>query len=454
MLPFFAWGANTSALSVAAAIVHLGWAAFALALLPSTTPQVLRMAPALLPLALLLAWAALPLWPQWSAGLVAPAIAPDLVPIAWCHACSLVAVLAACGTAGRLRGFVPVTLTWLCLLAGLLMATTLALRAVDGPAFLTGLVVEQGYHRFAGLLGNANAAGVSYGMFSLLMRGIALDRWHVWRKRVTQQLPLGTLSAVLGTIIALALVALSQSRTALAATVVAHAVYGLSVGRAGREPRTPHGHRVIAVVALVVAGLATWGFAGMVLDRYRVVQGDGLGRLAVLRYYSKLASEAPAAGYGLGAFDTVNQRHLTPDSVLLVGDFGAAHNAVLQLVIEVGWVGLALVALALIAIGWHLTSPRSVATPSAHAMRRGMLLAVAVAGAASMIDIALNVPAIATLSVALLGLVWGQSLGGAARTSDAARIPAQATPWSTDAMRNSYATPAGESPSSRSIAGR
>lgn len=70
-----------------------------------------------------------------------------------------------------------------------------------------------------------------------------------------------------------------------------------------------------------------------------------------------------------------------------------------------------------------------------------MLLAVGIAGVGSMIDIALNVPAIAALTAALLGLVWGRALGDAAAdppgsTSSPQRETPPAAPWPTPDMRN------------------
>jgi len=438
ILPFFVWGANTAALSVADAILNLGWAAATLALLPSTTAQFRRMAPVLLPLGLFLAWAILPLWPPASAGLVAPAVAPDLLPIAWCHAASLVALLVACGLAGGVRGFVRVTTVWLCLGAALLMATTLGLRAFGGPDLVTGMIAETGYHRFTGLIGNANAAGISFGMISLLMRGTALDRWRAWRQRVSSQPPLGALLAVIGLIVAMALVTLSQSRTALAATVGAHLIYGIHRGRtADRGVRNPAKTtwRILSAAALVSAGVALLLFGGAVLDRYRVAPDDGRGRFAVLEHFAGLAAKAPPGGYGLGAFDAVNQRSLTPDTVLMVGDFGAAHNVVLQLVIEVGWPGLALIAVAMVAMLVPVVRRlfRSVRT---NPLRRAILLMVAVAIAGGMVDIALNVPAIATLCAALLGLIWGQSLRTASFAAMPDRTSVHPTPWSTAAIRS------------------
>jgi len=103
----------------------------------------------------------------------------------------------------------------------------------------------------------------------------------------------------------------------------------------------------------------------------------------------------------------------------LYWNFGAAHNAPVQLAIEAGWPGLALLLVALAAIGWQIARARrdwwSVAP----------LCALAAIAGSAMIDIALNVPAVVALFAVLLGSVWGAALasGTATRRPVAARTP-------------------------------
>lgn len=415
------------------AILQFGWAALACALAPSDARLIGRMAPVAVPLVVLLGWTALPFWPDLSPGLIAPPAAPDVLLLAWCHAFSLIAVVLGCGVAARLAGFMRTTARWLCLFAAVLITGTLALRAFGDPAMVQRLIVDQRYHRFAGLMGNANAAGIGYGMISLLFHGVARDQWRAWQARQHRQPPVGAMIATFGGVVTLVLVALSQSRTALAATVIAHGAFGASI----LFPR-PNDHpllrRSVLTAAVIVAGAAAWGSAGAVMDRYATLGEDGSSRVAILRHYAHLASTAPLTGYGLGAFDTVNQRHLTSDTVLLVGDFGAAHNAVLQLAIEAGWPAVAFVAAALIAIAWRIARNATREDGRTATIGRAMLCSVAVAAAGSLVDIALNVPAIAALTAALLGTVWGRALVD--RTAPRSFESAHPIPWPIDAMRN------------------
>jgi len=437
VVPLAADGANSALLSAAASILYLGWSATAF-LRVSGSPAVLRrMAPVVIPLVLFLLWTAAPLYRGLARDIVPAPLDPDLLGIVWCHAAALVAVLLGCGLAGRLRGFTRDAATGLCVCAALLMVATLLLRAFGEPG-VAGSMIAQRDHRFTGLVGNANAAGISFGMISLVMTGVARDRWERWRGRSGAYPPLAIPAAVIGAVVALVLVALTQSRAAFGATVLAQAVYALP-RRPGldRPPVSPR-HRAVALLALALGAAAVWLAATSVLTRYAIADLDGPGRVAVLRHYFALARDVPLSGYGLGGFDRFNQRHLTPDTVLLVGDFGAAHNAPLQLVIEAGWPALALVAIALLGIGSHIVRTRdAIRAPIA----RAMLLAVGVAGVGSMIDIALNVPAIAALTAALLGLVWGRALGDAAAdppgsTSSPQRETPAAAPWPTPDMRN------------------
>jgi O-antigen ligase len=452
ILPFALGGANTAVLTAATAIVYLGWAALALALVPSDARLVARMAPVVLPLILLLGWTALPFRPDLAPRLIAPPAAPDLLGVAWCHAFSLIALLIGCAGAARLPGFTRTTATWLCLCAVALITATLALRAFGTVEQIQRLVVDHRHHRFAGLIGNANAAGIFYGMLSLLLHGVARMRWRDWQTRPRGDLPTGAILAAFGVIVTLVLVALSQSRTALAATLAAHIACGI-----GYRSQRRSGHALvrwsIPALLLIATGVALWASAGAVLDRYGALGANGSGRIAILQHAIALASQAPLTGYGLGGFDTVNQRQLTPDTVLLVGDFGAAHNAPLQLAIEAGWPGLALVVLALAALLWRIARAPSTPANRSDTIGRTMLLAVAVAATGSLVDIALNVPAIAALSAALLGITWGRTLRESA-TYPARHHATHPNPWPTAAMRNAKATPAGVSPSNRSIAPR
>ena len=452
ILPFAFGGANSAMLTAATAILQLGWAALALALVPSDGRLVVRMAPVALPLILLLGWTALPFRPELAPWLVSPPVAPDLLGVAWCHAFSLVALLVGCATAARLPGFRRTTATWLCLFAAALITATLALRAFGTPDLAERFVVDQRHHRFAGLIGNANAAGIFAGMLSLLFHGVAHKQWRDWQIRVRRDVPIGAMIAVVGMIVTLVLVALSQSRTALAATLIAQCVCALGILSRRTRQATPSRWSIAALMVVIASAAALWVSAGAVLDRYGALGQGGSSRIAILRHYVALARQAPLTGYGLGAFDTVNQHHLTPDTVLLVGDFGAAHNAPLQLAIEAGWPGLTLVALALGAALWQIARITADRDDRSDTTSRGMLLAVAVAATGSMVDIALNVPAIAALSATLFGIVWGRSLRESAAYP--ARHIAYPNPWPTAAIRSANATPAGVSPSNRVIAPR
>lgn len=437
ILPFAADGANSALLSAAATILYLGWAALAFLLVSSDHAVIRRLGPVAIPLILLLVWTAIPMAPDLARGIVPPPLNPDLLGIAWCHAVALVALLLGCGIAGRLRGFAREVAVGLCVCAALLIIAMLSLRAF-GESGLSGTMVEQRDHRFIGLMGNANAAGISFGMISLIMTGVARDRWESWRGRSRVHPPLAVAVALVGAIVTLVLVALTQSRTAFAATLVAHGVYALTGRPASRASSTSRGRRVAALLTLTLGATAVWLAATSVFTRYSIADVDGSNRITVLSHYGRLVRDVPVFGYGLGGFDRFNQQHLTPDTVMLVGDFGAAHNALLQLAIEAGWPAVALVAAALTGIGSAIWRARGVLRAT---LARAMLLAVAVAGAGSMIDIALNVPAIAALTVALLGLVWGRTLGDFPDDAPGPLWSRQretpvASPWPTPAMRN------------------
>ena len=274
------------------------------------------------------------------------------------------------------------------------MGVTLALRLVGTPL---GLPMEDDrMYRFSGTLGNPNAAGVVYAMLTLVLTGFAITRVAAWRSRRDDSRALAGLAAVLAVLVGAAMVGLTMSRAALILLTLGQMVL---IGAQFPRRRWPI---LSALGLLLVAGIAS-----ATLDRFAPLGADGVGRLYIWRHYGGAALRAPLTGHGLGSFIAFNQTHLTPASAGALWSFGAAHAAPLQVALELGWPGLLLVAAA---VGLVLGRLLRALAPARDPVGAGAVLAVMAALGASIVDIALNVPGIMALTLALAGVCWGRSL--------------------------------------------
>ena len=393
-------GANSAFLSVLAAqgSFLLAAAIFLSARLPRLSPvAVLPVVGALLAY---LAWAALP-----GLGQAAPLLAPDRFWPAWLEAASLVVAFLAAATTGLRRGNVERFALWLTGFTGLLILATLGLRLAGAGGTAPFAIEDDRLHRFAGSIGNPNVAGVAYAMLSLMAVAMARVKLARWVQKPGDGRLLLALGALLVALASMALVGITQSRTALALLMA-----GLLVQWLSRKPgaRRWRGWRAVAMGgAALCLMLGLLLVAGTTLDRFAPLEADGVSRVAIWRYYCALAQEAPLTGYGLGSFVELNQRHLTPLSAPELWSFGAAHAAPLQISLESGWPGLALLAGVAVLVG---RGSARLLRGGADPLGQAMALAVLVALMAGMVDIALNVPGIALLASILAGLGWGRAL--------------------------------------------
>jgi len=400
-----AGGANQGLTSAIAAFADAVLAIAVIALSPAAS-RFWRLAR--LPLALLaaaLAWAALPgLLPQGlGSALGMPANpAADLFGLALAKALAttLLTIVAAllAYRAGSARGVIRV-LT----LVGLVYVAWAAVDAIDW------LYDSARAARYSGTIGNPNAAGITFAALALLAGGLALAP-----DEEAMQL---RLAAVAGSAVALVLCALTGSRSAVLLALLGGGLLLVRRWRRWQDGRPPLRLLAPAALALIVLLVLVAVFTP-VADRSAYLPEDAGSRWAVIDHYTAVANASPWWGQGLGSFYEVNQRTLTAEVAPLYWNFGAAHNAPVQLAIEAGWPGLALLLIALAAIAFQIARARrdwwSVAP---------LCALLAIAGSA-MVDIALNVPAVAALFAVLLGSVWGGALAsGAARRTVASRTP-------------------------------
>lgn len=425
MAPLAVLGANTAFLATGAAVLHLVTALLIVWALGREAPAhlwLLLAGPAAL-LAAAVVWAlqGLAVAPRadWSeplralAGAQWASLAPDMTRV---EAGKLIG-LGGLGLAATLVGLSPARLRFcasLFVAAGALYA--LAVLGLHQHDPLTVFGVAKGSHagRFTASLLNPNAAGCVFAMLCIVAVGLLsgeLSRLRAGRQRLELIVVLA-----IAAFLFMGACALTQSRSALA---VALAGVGAVVAlrRSVWAPRRAiHGRLRIGWILAAVVGWAVVGAGAGAVHRLNTLQMAAEARLDAYGHVADLAGQAPLEGYGVGAFASAALHGLTPEEGRDMADFRAAHNGPLQLVFEGGWPYAALVLGALSM--WALAGLRGAAPAGARSVRLGFGLAAAAAGLCNMVDIALQVPALAAFAAVGLGLWVG---AGCAETAPARR---------------------------------
>lgn len=406
-------GADSALLAVAAAELNLLAALLAVVLLAPPGVLWARSWPVYLLLATALGWAAFPQWiagdPFFAALAVAPRPAPDLLPTMVTRYMGVMGVITAAAVIGFRRGMMRASVDYLLIFAAFAIVVGLGMRQWD-PLHVWGFDKGILAKRYTGTLLNANASAAIFGMLTVL----SIGRWranrleHAGRRRQSssRRALIEALLLVLA-IAALGSCILTGSRTAVSLTLGALAAFFLLdlLASNGRSR-----HLWIGTAALGLGLFLIMALAGEVLlNRVHYLQADAVDRLQIWSHYWQLVRQSPWQGYGLGSFSTVNLQSLAdPAEARAFWYINDAHNVVLQMLLEGGWPYFALIAFGVMLI---LTSiHRASSNEGSDPLARSMLLALLLVFGCSLTDIALSVPAVVSLSAALLGLLWGRSL--------------------------------------------
>lgn len=210
-------------------------------------------------------------------------------------------------------------------------------------AFVVGTLISAAYGvlmpvdvadpgRLSGTFGNANETATALAVGIALAGALALAlRDKPWLR----------LGAALGVPLCLFALFLTVSRGGLVALV---AVLVATVLMAGRR-------RKAALVAVAVAVLGTVFYFAVIAppaDRDRIVASDGgTGREDIWKVGWRMVEAHPVEGIGAGNFATSSVHYLLEPGVIMRADFivddpKVAHNTYLQVLAELGIVGLAL----------------------------------------------------------------------------------------------------------------
>lgn len=294
-------------------------------------------------------------------------------------------------------------LDWLLILNSLILAMGLVVRQVGTNGIFSYWEIERG-ERYLGLIGNANVTAAIAASFTIL--AFARLTWSEtpFNWKLGKRAGAAVYLAMFVMNLVVVIVAASRFTAVLLAGVLSLYAFDWMLRRRGRQA-----HRrlmTIAVGALIL--LVVGQLSGQLRDRFGLVSAGGEDRVATWSHLADVAAASPLYGYGLGSFPSVNAHFLTTARYAEANwAVNSAHNLVLQLMLQAGAPYLLLI-LAAIGWGWH-----QVARALRRRWTREDVVIVAILGqilGCSMVDIVLDMPAPLTLTLFLLGLLWGQAL--------------------------------------------
>ena len=266
----------------------------------------------------------------------------------------------------------------------------------------------------SGTFVNSNSFGCFMGM--TMLAAVALIASKPIRNEETEEEAAGaedsTLSKVTGARVILTAIALyllgglliSKSRAGLAVTLIGAVfmVYLLIRGRWG-EGRYRGPLVIGAAIFLVVGGIAGSEF----LNKLSLLSESGsIDRLYIWRATLEAIRQSPWLGWGLGSYADI-YTILQPIEMPIANDL--AHSTPLEVVAEMGIPG-ALVAFMLVLVPWVVCIRGALVRHGSH--RNLTAASAAIAGVPilhSCVDFSLQMPAIAFMVSALLGMGWAQT---------------------------------------------
>ncbi len=276
------------------------------------------------------------------------------------------------------------------------------------PLILWGEPKGAHAYRFTATLLNANAAACLIGALVLIGVGRLVHstlsfRRMIWAPEEALWPGLALITVVLG----IAGILVTASRVGLAGVVIGG--LALIILTPPRSSQSRLRRSLLPALAIIGLGLVVILMVGGAPTFERAVGASDVDiRWQAWRMHAELLLRSPWFGYGLGSFRQLHQANLDFAHALTLWDLGAVHQPLLQAAVEGGAPFALLIAATIVAAAY----------PAAIAFGRdapGKRWATSIALAAllilvnSSVDIAMNVPAIASLFALLLGVLagWG-----------------------------------------------
>ena len=165
------------------------------------------------------------------------------------------------------------------------------------------------------------------------------------------------------------------------------------------------------IIVLVMLGVGFWVLSGDVAGaRYAELDDDANMRLVMYSAYWEAFLQRPFFGYGLGSFDQMNNSIMTGANAHILATQGAAHNVILQWLVQTGLVGtmtmLGFMAAIFVNIWRGLTRRRRYRTY----LRATLVISVFIV-LHSMVDYAVEIPGFMWWWAFVLGLASGVADG-------------------------------------------
>jgi hypothetical protein len=216
-----------------------------------------------------------------------------------------------------------------------------------------------------------------------------------------------------GVLLCLAALLATQSRAGALAGLAAI----LAFAAVQRGPEA--GSRRFAWLAVAaIFGFALVALSGGLAARL-MASGAESPRFAIYPRTLEAIRERPLLGHGLGAFRDVFRVHVPPEAAQ--ADWELAHNSYLENALELGLPAAGLFYLALLILAGVILRGARVRRRN-RSFARVALACIAAAGFHALFDFSLQMPAVAALFAAILGLGWAQAWPeGRRREPDAAR---------------------------------
>ncbi len=266
---------------------------------------------------------------------------------------------------------------------------------------------------------SANTAGGLFGacgamFFALGLETLFLSRYDFrLERRLFAFVPWAA-----ATIACLGALMLTASRGALGSTLfvmicASAAAAGAAVVRSVRQASIRWTTlAVAAAITLAGATAAPYLARGKLAERFNNgVDGFG-GRIDLIPTFFPPIQDRPWEGHGLGTFRSVAAAITQPDNFAGLWDVGAAHNIIVQWLLEGGGIGAGLM-FATVAVILALLCRKSVRRSGSARVARAVLAFTVVLLLHNMVDYSLQLPSVAALWALLLGLAAGAVRGEA-----------------------------------------
>ena len=163
---------------------------------------------------------------------------------------------------------------------------------------------------------------------------------------------------------------------------------------------------------IVLAVIAVFAMSGdMAAERYGELGQDSNMRAVMFAAYWEASMAHPLLGTGFDSFSQVNARVMSADNAALLAGQGAAHNVVLQWLLQKGWLGALAMFGTVAIIYWKIW--RGLALRRRHKLYlRGVLMIALFVSLHSMVDYAVEIPGFMWWFALVLGLGAGIAAGG------------------------------------------